>query len=87
VSSHPSEGVAVVSLWQGQTCTGTFRLPLAEAARMIAVLADGLVAGLAEPTDIDAKAPPAPWNALFTWVRRRLTRSPGDAHGGLRILK
>jgi hypothetical protein len=46
VSTHEAEGITVVSLWQGDTCTGTFRLPLGESARLISVLADGMAAGL-----------------------------------------
>ena len=44
VSTHPEMGVIVMSLWQGDSCTGTFRLPLAEGARLIGAVADGLVA-------------------------------------------
>lgn len=44
VSTHADAGVAVISLWQGDVCTATFRLPLADASRLVA----SLVAGLAE---------------------------------------
>jgi hypothetical protein len=87
VSTHPSEGVAVVSLWQGQTCTGTFRLPLTDAAGMIAALADGMAAGLAEPVDVGTKTPRGPWDAFLVWVRRQFSRRPSDSQPGLRILK
>jgi hypothetical protein len=30
LSWHVDEGVAVVSLWQGASCAGTFRLPISE---------------------------------------------------------
>jgi hypothetical protein len=42
VTSHPDEGVVVISLWHDDRCTGSFQLPVAECARMIAVLAAGL---------------------------------------------
>jgi hypothetical protein len=87
VSTHPLQGVAVVSLWQGQTCTGTFRLPLTDAALMIAALADGMAASLAEPIDVSAEAPNGPWNAFLGWVRRQLSRHPGDPQTDLRILE
>ena len=48
VSSHPDQGVIVISFWQGDTCTGTFRLPIADGARLIAAVADGL-GGAAPP--------------------------------------
>jgi hypothetical protein len=51
VSQHPEEGVVVVSLWQGEVCTGTFRLPMADAPRLIAELADALGAALPVGTE------------------------------------
>jgi hypothetical protein len=42
VSSHPESGVVILSLWTGATCTGTFRVPMADAAGLIATLADGM---------------------------------------------
>ena len=87
VSTHPSEGIAVVSLWQGQTCTSTFRLPLTEAARMIAALADAMAAGLVEPADADTETPTGPWNAFLGWVRRQLPKPPSNPQTSLRVLK
>ena len=46
VSAHPAEGVFVISFWQGDSCTGTFRLPLADADSVITVLARGMAGGL-----------------------------------------
>jgi hypothetical protein len=86
VATHPAEGIAVVSLWQGQTCTSTFRLPLTEAARMITALAYGMSAGLVEPAT-NAETPRPPWNAFLNWVRRWLPRSSSIPHTDLRILK
>jgi hypothetical protein len=42
VTSHPDDGVVVISLWHGDRCTGSFRLPIEDCGRMIAVLAAGL---------------------------------------------
>src|SRR6266850_133986 len=39
VSAHADDGIIVVSFWQGDTCTATFRLPLADGARLIAAVA------------------------------------------------
>ncbi len=43
LSWHVDEGVAVLSLWRGASCTGTFRLPIAEVPDLV----DALVRGLA----------------------------------------
>jgi len=42
VTSHPDEGVVVISLWHEDRCTASFRLPVSDCARMIGVLAAGL---------------------------------------------
>ena len=42
VSCHVEHGVFVLSLWQADVCTGTFRLPIADAPDLIAKLAEGL---------------------------------------------
>jgi hypothetical protein len=51
VSAHPDVGILVLSLWQGDRCTGTFRLPMREGARVVSTLAHGMAAGLREPSD------------------------------------
>ncbi|MGI9064507.1 MAG: hypothetical protein ACR2FQ_11965 [Pseudonocardiaceae bacterium] len=56
VTSHPDEGVVVISLWHDNRCTATFRLPVAEAVRMIAVLAAGLGDQLPEHQPRPARA-------------------------------
>ena len=49
ISTHPEAGVVVISLWSGDVCTNTFRLPLDDAPGVIAVLADGLGAARRDP--------------------------------------
>lgn len=39
---HPELGVVVLSIWQAGRCTATFRLPIAEAPRLVELLSDGL---------------------------------------------
>ncbi|MGI8807339.1 MAG: hypothetical protein ACR2KK_05790 [Acidimicrobiales bacterium] len=46
VSCHPAEGVFVISFWQGDVCTGTFRFPLADGASLISAVAHGMAGGL-----------------------------------------
>src|SRR5207248_751533 len=41
VSWYADTGVAVFSIWQGDTCTGTFRLPIPELPRMVRALTEG----------------------------------------------
>jgi hypothetical protein len=42
VSTHPEAGVVVLSLWQGEQCTGTFRLRVLDADILIDVLTEGM---------------------------------------------
>ena len=41
LSWYANTGVAVFSIWQGGTCTGTFRLPIADLPRMVEALQNG----------------------------------------------
>ncbi len=45
VSSHPSEHLVTLSMWSGEECLATFRLPTAEVPELVAVLVQGLAAG------------------------------------------
>jgi hypothetical protein len=42
VTHHPVAGVAVFSQWHDDRCISTFRLPVADADRLIALLAQAL---------------------------------------------
>ena len=42
VSAHAVDSTVVISLWQGDVCTGTFRLPAQDAGRLISTLAYGM---------------------------------------------
>ena len=41
LSWYSDTGVAVFSIWQGGTCTGTFRLPIEDLSRMVDALQRG----------------------------------------------
>jgi len=41
ISWYSDTGVAVLSIWQGGTCTGSFRLPMGDVPRLIAALQAG----------------------------------------------
>ena len=45
LSWYANTGIAVFSIWQGGTCTGTFRLPLDELSRLVDSLGRGLSDG------------------------------------------
>jgi len=48
VTTHSDEGIVVLSIWHGDRCTASFQLPMADAGRLIGVLASGLSDQLAE---------------------------------------
>ncbi|HEY6279909.1 MAG TPA: hypothetical protein VIX86_26665 [Streptosporangiaceae bacterium] len=59
LSWYADTGVAVFSIWQGGTCTGTFRLPIADLPRMVEALQHG-PRGREEGLARDEAAGPAP---------------------------
>src|ERR1700720_3169680 len=50
LSWYANTGIAVFSIWQGGTCTGTFRLPLDELSRLVESLSRGLADGPVQTT-------------------------------------
>ncbi len=42
VSWHPERNVLVLSLWQEDTCSATFRLPVGDVPRLVATLVEAL---------------------------------------------
>ncbi|HEX5268547.1 MAG TPA: hypothetical protein VFW24_17415 [Acidimicrobiales bacterium] len=48
ITWHPQPGVAVLSLWRGDRCIGTFRAPPADMAALISFLSS-VLAGAAAP--------------------------------------
>jgi hypothetical protein len=63
VSSHPDQGVVVLSLWQADRCTGTFRLPLAHAPALVDALTEGMTEAPPEP------AAPSPSPSLLRRIK------------------
>ncbi len=51
LSWHPGSNRLVLSLWRTDTCTGTVRLTVADASRLIASLAEGLAELAAGPSE------------------------------------
>jgi hypothetical protein len=67
---HREEGLVVLSLWQGSSCTATFRMPVQDAARLIGTLADSLSDAARPPAP--AGNPPKRWTDAFRgWFRQR----------------
>jgi hypothetical protein len=85
---HPERRVFVLSTWSGDVCTGAIRLPAADAADLVGLVADGL-AELAVPPPAPAEAAaaapaagrvaPTRWAALRRRVARWLDDGPDDA--------
>src|ERR1700728_39120 len=51
LSWYADTGIAVFSIWQGGTCTGTFRLPMDDLPRMMDSLHRGMPGGLGNGQD------------------------------------
>jgi hypothetical protein len=87
VSGHPADSTLVISLWQGDVCTGTFRLPAPDAARLISTLAYGMSQSIADRSSDDSG--PGRRRLRDSWTRfarRVLVRSSGRGETHLRLL-
>ena len=87
VSAHDADSTMVISLWQGDICTGTFRLPAREAARLISTLAYGMTETLSDQPPPGPAQPEPLRKVLGRVVRQFLARSPADTDTHLRLLK
>jgi hypothetical protein len=87
VSAHAGDSTMVFSLWQGDVCTGTFRLPASEAPGLISALAYGMTEALSDQPPPSPEQPEPLRKVLARAVRQLLGRSavPTDTH--LRLLK
>ena len=87
VSTHPADSTIVISLWQGDVCTGTFRIPAKDAARLISTLAYGMTEAIpGQPAETEAGEGRLSqlWSRLF---RRVFGGSPRTSETHLRLLK
>ena len=76
LSWYADTGVSVFSIWQGGTCTGTFRLPMEELPRLV----DALQRGMPGADPLDPRGPGANLNQLpGAPTDPRLTALPGYA--------
>ena len=86
ISTHLAEGIAVISFWQGDTCTGTFRLPLVDASRLIGALAEGMAEGLCRVQGRE-RQPPEPEPTWKAWVRRLRRTTRVASRDGLWVVR
>jgi hypothetical protein len=87
VSAHAGDSTMVFSLWQGDVCTGTFRLPAGEAAGLISVLAYGMTETLSNEPPPSPDQPEPLRTVLARFVRQLLGRPPAPTDTHLRLLK
>jgi hypothetical protein len=87
ISTHPADSTVVISLWQGDVCTGTFRMPATDAARLISTLAYGMTETIPGQRP-DSEVGPGRLGQLRSWFLRRVwVRSPGTTETHLRLLE
>ncbi len=87
VSVHPVDSTMVISLWQGDVCTGTFRLPTREAARLVSALAFGMSDAIPAQGPAADSVPDPSRRIWRGWIRRLFLRSPVTSDPHLRLLK
>jgi hypothetical protein len=87
VSGHTADSTMVISLWQGDVCTGTFRLPATDAARLISTLAYGMSESIEDrPTPTSGPGSKRLRDTWVRFVRRVFIRSTGSGETHLRLL-
>ncbi len=87
VSTHPVDSTVIISLWQGDICTGTFRLPTNDAARLISTMAYAMTETLPRQRPECGRQPNRLgliWSRIY---RRLILRSSGPVSNPLRLLK
>ncbi|MDX6296650.1 MAG: hypothetical protein QOI51_507 [Nocardioidaceae bacterium] len=52
VSWHPEDDVVVLSLWQADTCSGTFRVAREDVPSLVTALVNGLAPGYPHPKPV-----------------------------------
>lgn len=85
ISTHPVDSTIVISLWQGDICTGTFRLPARDAASVISTLAYGMAESVPEPGHDSEVGSTRRLSLWSRFIRRLVVRPPTDTH--LRLVK
>lgn len=87
ISTHPGDSTIVISLWQGDVCTGTFRLPAKDAALLISTLAYGMTEVIPDHWP-DPEVGSSRFRPLWSrYLRRWFLGSPEPTEAPLRLLK
>jgi hypothetical protein len=71
VSHHPDDAILVFSLWEGDRCRATFRLPAAEVPRLLHDLVD---VAATQPAGAAPCTPATSGRELLRRAWRRMTR-------------
>jgi hypothetical protein len=87
VSTHPADSTIVISFWQGDICTGTFRFPAEDAARLISTLAYGMTEAIPRERPDPGMGPSRLSRIWSRFVRRALAQTQGTTESHLRLLK
>jgi len=94
LSWYSDTGVSVFSIWQGGTCTGTFRLPLEELPRLVDALQRGMHGDQQDPRGFGGypnQLPGAPTDPRLTalpgYAGARDTDFTGPVTGDFRALR
>ncbi len=82
LSWYADTGVAVFSIWQGGTCTGTFRLPMDDLSRMIEALHRGPKGQRGRRDSTRREMPAEPADRDASGERRALAGSDGSTDPG-----
>jgi hypothetical protein len=92
VSWHGAERLIVLSVWHEDRCAASFRMPVQDAGKLIATIADAMSRALSLPSHGTEQVQPQRWQAALKHVqmllRHRLAglrRLPSD--GGLRVVR
>jgi hypothetical protein len=69
-SWHPENGLVVLSVWDRERCSATFRLPIEDAPALMHFLVDALAdASTAQPPTVESG-----WERMLDRLRRRFRR-------------
>jgi hypothetical protein len=92
ISWHGTERIIVLSVWQEDRCTASFRMPVRDARRLIAAVADAMSNAISAPgREIERTQLPR-WRSTIQRLRallpRRIRSEPGlPAGAGLRLMR
>jgi len=70
-SWHQDAGVVVMSLWAGDHCTATFRLPIEDAPALMHLLVDAIAERHTSAVAVPTSFPRRAWHRLRRLLRRK----------------